>query len=198
MTHLFLKYTGGPPSGANCASMATSFVAEGESALAGLISNYVGMSGCEVTDLTSATSGQGSGGTAWVGTRGTALLSPATAALVNFTISRRYRGGKPRVYLPAGISTDVATSGFWTAGFVSALDTAWWTFLTDVLGSGVGCTIANQVNVGYYHGFTVVTNPITGRSRNVPTPLGTPHIDNVTGFSVNRIIGSQRRRNRDA
>jgi hypothetical protein len=51
------------------------------------------------------------------------------------------------------------------------------------------------VNVSYYNGFTVVTNPTTGRARNVPTLRGTPVVDTVTGIVARVQVGSQRRRN---
>jgi len=55
---------------------------------------------------------------------------------------------------------------------------------------------ASQVNVSYYEGFKVVTDPRTGRSRNVSLvrPEGTA-IDAITGFSSNPKLGSQRLRN---
>lgn len=56
--------------------------------------------------------------------------------------------------------------------------------------------LINQVNVSYYEGFEVVTDPVTGRSRNVPQLRpGGPVVDKITGFSINPKLGSQRLRN---
>ncbi len=56
--------------------------------------------------------------------------------------------------------------------------------------------LLGQVNVSYYEGFKVVTDPLTGRSRNVSQlrPEG-PAVDRITSFSINPKLGSQRRRN---
>jgi hypothetical protein len=42
-----------------------------------------------------------------------------------------------------------------------------------------------QVNVSYYEGFRVVTDPVTGRSRNVSQLRSEgPEVDRITGFSI--------------
>jgi hypothetical protein len=194
----YFRYTGGPPSPANCATMADAFVTDFAIEFAALCSNFVGMLEAVVTDLSSDTASQGAGGTPWVGTRGTELTPPGAAVVVAHTIGRRYRGGKPRTYLPAGVSSDIATTGLWTTGFVAAVDAAWGAAIAGFLTAGAGCTLDNIVNVSYYKGFTVVTSPTTGRSRNVPTKRASPVVDNILGHITNRQIGSQRRRNKDA
>jgi hypothetical protein len=179
--------------------MAAAFVGNGFTAFALLAGNTVGMDSCMVTDLTTPASGQGSGGSAWVGSGGTALLAPGTAALVNHQISRRYRGGKPRTYLPLGVSSDVNTSGLWTTAFVAAVEAAYGVYVVDCLGSGIGCSLDKFVNVSYYEPPNVViTNPVTGRVRNQSTRRATPLIDVINSDTVAQKIASQRRRNRDA
>jgi len=193
------SYTGGPPSGANLVTMANSAIAAANSDFLSVMSDSVLNNGCTITDLTSATANQGVGTTAGsAGTRGTALVSPGTAMVVSHTIARRYRGGHPRTYYPWGVAGDIQTSGVWASAFVTASATAFSSWLTAVLASGAGCTLAQLVNVSYYAGFQVVTNPITGRSRNVPRVRVSPVVDTVTGSVGRSKIGSQRRRNKDA
>ncbi|MGO9750265.1 MAG: hypothetical protein ACLP8S_05560 [Solirubrobacteraceae bacterium] len=56
--------------------------------------------------------------------------------------------------------------------------------------------LIGQVNVSYYEGFQVVTDPLTGRSRNVSQLRSEgPVVDRITGFSINPKLGSQRGRN---
>lgn len=191
-------YTGAAPSAANCATMAASAVSTAETAFQGLVGNSVGVGMARVTDLSSMSGGDATGGTSWVGTRGTSLLAPGTAAVVRHSIARRYRGGKPRTYLPAGISSDVATTGFWTNTFIGALDTAWGSWVSAMEGAGAGVTITNLVNVSYYSGYTLGPAGPGGYRKKIPTPRGTPLVDQVLGHTVNKVIGSQRRRNRDA
>lgn len=194
----YFHYTGGPPSPANCATMAATAVSAGDSQFAAYCATTTGMNNCEVTDLTSATSSQGVGGSPWVGTEGSERLSPGTAVLVNHLISRRYRGGKPRSYLPLGTASDVDTTGLWKSASAGNFETQWGAWVAAIKAGGAGCVIDNIVNVSYYHGFTVVTSPTTGRSRNVPTLRAAPLVDVINGHTVPLQIASQRRRNRDA
>jgi hypothetical protein len=194
-----LSYTGGPPTSANAVTMANSILASTGTAFAALMQDMVAVAACQITDLSTMTAAQGlSTGAAVVGTRGTTMLAPGSAALVNHTVNRRYRGGKPRNYFPFGISSDVATTGLWAAAFVTAVNTAVNTWKAAVLGDGAGCVLANFVNVSYYNGFTAVENTITGRWRNVPKPRTNATVDIITGSTCAGHIGSQRRRNREA
>lgn len=198
LTRLFLRYAGGPPSSAQCATMGASIVAGGSTAFSSLTVTTVGMSSCEVTDLTSPTSGQGAGGAQWSGADATNRLSPGACALFSHSIARRYRGGKPRHYLPIGDSSFVASTGLWTSSAVTGFNSAWSTWVTAILGSGAGCSITNLVNVSYYQGFTNVPYGSPTKYRRVPTPRDVPVVDNITATVCKANIGSQRRRNRRA
>lgn len=193
------SYTGGPPSSTNCVTMANGILAAAGTAFAALMADSVALESCQVTDLSNVNDGQGvSTGSAITGTRGTELLPPGAAMVISHTISRRYRGGHPRTYLPIGISSDITTSGLWDSTIVTAANTDWASWIAAVLGVGAGCTISGLVNVSYYNGSTVYTNPVTGRARNIPTKRTDPLTDSVTGSVSRNSIGSQRRRNRDA
>jgi hypothetical protein len=195
----YFRYSGTAPNAATCNAIAIAATAYAESAFQSMCNTHVGVSGATVTDLSSSSGGQASGGTPWLGTRSGGQLSPGTAAIVSHFISRRYRGGKPRSYFPCGTSTDVATTGLWSSGFKTAMDTAFGTFHDDMVATSSGGTIVGAlVNVSYYKGFTVVTSPTTGRSRNVPTLRGTPVVDTINDSDTKIMMGSQRRRNRDA
>lgn len=195
----YFNYTGAAPTAANLSSAANGFVSDGSTDFAALCNTHVGMQNCTITDLTSPTSPQATAGTPWVGTRTGGQLSPGTAVLVAHSISRRYRGGKPRTYLPFGTSTDITTAGLWATALQTATDSAWGAWIASQVGRLNAFTAgAALCNVSYYHGFTVVTNPMTGRSRNVPTVRAVPIVDEVTGHTTSIVIASQRRRNRDA
>lgn len=195
----YYQYSGGPPSSANLATMAAAAVSAADTAFSGLMTASQGMTECEITDLSGPGYAQGSGGTPWVGTVSDERLSPGTAALVNHIIGRRYRGGKPRSYLPIGTAADVTTSGLWSSGALSSFAGSWGGWVAAVKASGSGCTVTQIVNVSYYDGFTVVTSPTTGRARNVPKlRSGGPVVDVINAHDVPANIASQRRRNRNA
>jgi hypothetical protein len=197
LNRLHFSYTGTEPSVANANSIAAHVGSEWASNLASLhSSNDVRLETVEVIDLTSATAATGLAAPSAAGTRTGASLPAGTAALVNAEIARRYRGGRPRSYLPAGVAADEA-GGLWLSSFTTALATGWNAFIASINSYSVGgCSIGSPVNVSYYHGFTVVTSPTTGRARNVPTPRSTPTVDVITGYNFPNRIASQRRRNR--
>lgn len=181
ITVLHYRYTGGPPSSANCATMAAAFAAAQGTRFAALLNEQSQTAECTVTDLTSSSSGQGSGGGGTAGTRAGMELAPGTAALVNFHIGRRYRGGKGRAYLPLGVGGDIST-GLWNSTFNNALNAAWAAFHSDATGLGTGCVIASQCLASY-------------------VLAGAPRVPGVTedvlSFTTPLMVASQRRRNRN-
>lgn len=197
ISNLYFGYTGGPPSNANCVTMAGTIIADAATALEGAMGATTGMEYVEVTDLGSTSGGQGENTTAFGGTRSGHPVPAGAAVLVNYQIPRRYRGGKPRTYWPAGVAEDLATSKQWLSASVTAFESAWSTFLTDILAAGAGIVIAHQVNVSYYDGYTWETYGTPVKYRRVLTLRATPVTDNVTSSSVSPTVGSQRRRNKD-
>ena len=163
-----------------------------------LASDSDGVLSATARDLSSEMGVEVTAGSPWVGTRGTALLPPAASAVVSHAIARHYRGGKPRSYLPLGVSGDVALTGFWSDAFVAAVDAAWGTFNSSNVSTYGALTIEALVNVSYYGPPNRTIGALPGRVRTVSTRRDVPLVDTVTGHTVNKRIGSQRRRNRDA
>jgi hypothetical protein len=196
-TRLHFLYTGTAPSNATCATIAADILALANTNILSLMSAANDLRGVTVQDLTSATAGAGESLATTTGTRGAGpYLAAETAALMNVVISRRYRGGKPRAYWPFGIAADLTTPQAWSTTALSDFNVG-----LDALVFGISALSVSGTNLGafvslsYYHGFTAVTNPITGRTRDVPTPRTVALApDLVTGFSVNAKPGSQRRR----
>jgi hypothetical protein len=149
-----------------------------------------------LTDLTSNTAPQIQNATAVAGTRAQASLPNGTAFLMKKLISRRYRGGHPRVYL-GNMTVDLLSSpSLWDA-------TAAGTITGDYLAFIAACTAntnpaaigtITHVNISYYSGFTNHTYP-SGRVKPIPTPRVTPLIDTVTDMVPVLTVASQRRRN---
>jgi hypothetical protein len=116
--------------------------------------------------------------------------------MIQFNIARRYRGGKPKIFLPAGVAADISNTNTWGSTFLATANTDWAAFAAAVLAAGwTGAGTLTHVNVSYYTGFTVVTNPVTHRARNVPTLRGAPVVDTVISYAAEVDIASQRRRN---
>jgi len=164
---------------------------------AGYASSETYLNEIVITDLTTPSSGQGTHSGATPGTRVGSFLPAGCATLLNFAIARRYRGGKPRLYLPYGTASDLTTSSAWSTGYQAGITASWTTWQSDTLAAAPsGTTITSQVNVSYYEGFTNEAYGTPTKYRRVPTlRVGGPLIDSITGYSTNGRPASQRRRN---
>lgn len=195
-TTLFFRYTGSPPNAAACTALATdlSNAVEAENALWHEDTTLLGV---KITDLSSVSGGVGQVTVAQNGLITAPPLAGGTAVVVNYLINRRYRGGKPRSYFPWLSSGSLITRQQWGATDVNNVLAGVETIMAAFIGAtSGGCTISAHANVSYYSGFTVVTNPVTGRARNVPKLRLDPQVDDVVGTTVLSRPGSQRRRNK--
>lgn len=197
LTRIYLSYSGSAPTGTGLSTMAAAVAAAWATDLKPFASSEVELTEVVIVDLSSSTAAVGTSAAAANGTRSGGVLSAGTCVMLNFAVARRYRGGKPRVYLPYFTQTDLTTAQEWLNASRTALLTAWNTWLAAVIAAAPGgTTITGQVNVSYYSGFTNFTGP-TGREKAratvravVPTP------DPIVATSVNQAPSSQRRRNR--
>ncbi len=151
------------------------------------------------TDLSSSMASEGTATEDETGTRTGGSLPASTCLLINFQISRRYRGGKPRIYLPLGSDSDLLTAQTWNPTFVSEVGIAWAAFIAAVVAepwSGGG--LLSQVVPSFFEGTSgeLVGSGDYVRGKTLPIPRAAPLVEPITGFSVNPIFGSQRRRNR--
>lgn len=195
-TRQFYRYSGGPPNASDAVALAADIYSPA-SAMAALWSTNTDLTGVEVTDLSSPAGGQGLHAQSTAGTRVGSDLAGGTALVVGYVIQRRYRGGKPRSYFPWFTSADLTSRQQWNSTDLGIVDSDLATYFAAVIGLTEGTTtITDHVNVSYYDGFTVVTNPTTGRARNVPKLRTTPVVDVIQSFAARPTPGSQRRRNR--
>lgn len=195
-TRQFFRYSGGPPTATDAVALAADIYSPA-SAMAALWSANTDLTGVEVTDLSNPAGGQGVHAQTTAGTRVGSDLAGGTALVVGYVIQRRYRGGKPRSYFPWFTAADLTSRQTWNATDLGIVDSDLATYFAAVIGLSSGTTtITDHVNVSYYEGFTVVTNPTTGRARNVPKLRSVPVVDVIQSFAARAQPGSQRRRNR--
>lgn len=200
MSNLHFKYSGGPPATADLVSIANGILAAATTHIAPLQDADTGANLVLLTDLSSPTGAQStSTGAPYGGTRTGGVLPASACAVVSGKIARRYRGGKPRTYLPAGTATDLAASKVWESAFVTAVETDWTAFISACLAlSSGGTSLTNQINVSYYEGYTLGPASAGGFRKKIATPRAVPVVDVITSSKVLPTVGSQRRRNRDA
>jgi hypothetical protein len=190
----YFTYSGGAPTGTECTAAATQWFSEIQSNIMPLVDSNIFLTEATVIDLSSDTGNEGVHSGSQAGGDSSGKVPEDVCAVIGHTIGRRYRGGKPKTFLPPGGEGALADLKSWTSDFTSALDAAWGSMIADFLAFTTGgLSLVNIVNVSYYHGFTVFTTP-SGRARNIPTPRATPVVDDITGHTVNGTVGSQRRR----
>lgn len=195
LTRFYIKYTGTAPTVAQLTTYNGSVATAYSNRLEALVATSINLTQVETTDLTSSTGATSTSSTSNAGTRsGTAL--PADVCMVtSYEIGRRYRGGHPRGYWPFGTATDEASVRQWSSALVASTLTDLNLFFADLVAAGwSGAGTLSHVNVSYFSGFTVITNPITGRARNVPTLRSSPTIDDITTVVPRLSFGTQRRR----
>lgn len=193
-SRFFLSYSGSAPTGANCTTLAGDVASQWATDAAPWINETWALTEVDVLDIAtrSGLSGQWTGSNA--GSRsGTPIIAQA-AGDIEFGIARRYRGGKPRMYGPPGVTSDQASNSTWVSGYVSGLSAYAAAFFAALEALTIGAMGTLQhVNLSYYHGFTNITTS-SGRIRAVPTYRPTALHDNVTGYFGKALIGSQKRR----
>jgi hypothetical protein len=191
---LYFKYSGSAPSGANCATLASDMSSAWGTHIATQLGSNCSLNEVDVLDIAtdSGLSGQWSGSIAG---GNSSPFSPWQVAMdVEFGIGRRYRGGKPRCYLPPLTESNWADPAHWTSGAVSSVNTAFAAFISEITALSVGSVgTLGHVTLSYYKGFTNITNS-SGRTRAVPSYRATALHDDVTSYIAKTEFGSQRRR----
>lgn len=193
-SRFYLSYSGAAPSAANLDTLATDIAGFWNTYFAALVSTNWSLREIDILDIATDDGASGS----WTGTHNggdsSGPLPSQIATNVEYDIARRYRGGKPRMYLPAPGSDKLETPATWTTDFIGAVNTAMTDFIAAIAATDVGSmgTLAH-VNLSYYKGFTNITNS-SGRERAVPTYRATAVVDPVSGYATKGLLSSQRRR----
>jgi hypothetical protein len=197
VSRFHFRYTGTAPANAVCTTLAASIYGIAATTFIVAMASLNSLTSTKVTDLTSTTSGLGEHTAVTHGSQGFTPLPAEVCALMNINIARRYRGGKPRVYLPLGTYQDIVSPQLWATASLATFQSICGSFLSDVEAlTDTGTAIGSLCSVSYYKGFTVFPDPIVPgiRSRNVSTLRGAPVVDSANSISVNPRPGSQRRR----
>lgn len=195
----FWKYTSAPPSLANLTSLNTTIRSAMSTNFGPLWNPLTKLVLVKTTDLSSRTAqwAQDTGST--VGTRTGAECSPEQCMVLNYVIANRYRGGKPRTFLPGGNQLDIQSDGYhWTSAYTTSANSAWLALASAIAGFG-SITFTTQVVVHYFHGHTPnkVTN-VWGPA-NIPAVVtSAPVVDTISAPLAKLKIGTQRRRIRKA
>lgn len=193
-SRFYLSYSGSAPSGADCTTLAGDVESAWVTNLAPLTPDFWSLNEVDVLDIATDAGLSGQATTAHDGTRSGTDVATQVATNVEFDIARRYRGGKPRMFLPPGVTGDTADSAHWTSAFITAVNTGVAAFFAELEALDIGSMGTLQhVNLSYYKGFHNITNS-SGRERAAPLYRDTALHDNIEGYSCKTVMGSQRRR----
>jgi hypothetical protein len=164
------------------------------------LTNTITLEDVTATDLSSSTAPEVvSTNAPVVGSDANPPLAIDSASVVKCKIVRRFRGGHPRIYVPGASEARLFDDRTWNNTWIAVLPADVQAVATSVAVTFGTLTIVKPVSVSYFEGFHVVVNPITGRARNVPlVRVGGPVVDVIQSFSLNPIIGSQRRRTKQS
>jgi hypothetical protein len=191
-------FTGGSPSGTDLATFAQHIMSQASATWASEMSTAVTLTLVTVTDLSSPTGAVGTSTTSVPGTRAGSELPAHTCVLWNQKVARRYRGGKPRVYLPWGVAGDLLDAQHWTPAAITSFQSGLGNIIGAIQGVVVGpATTSALRNVSYYLGSTAT---LTGsgtayeRGHTRSTPRTTPLVDALTSNTINPRPATQRRR----
>lgn len=193
-SRFFLSYSGSAPTGANCTTLAGDVATAWAANIAPLVTAEWSLKEVDVLDIATNSGFSGQATPSDAGTRTGPTLPLQCATNVEYNISRRYRGGKPRMFLPPGAEADLVNQSHYDGTYVTAVNTGITAFFAalEALSIGAMGTLAH-VNLSYYSGFRNVTNS-SGRERAVPVYRPTALHDVVSGYSCKALVGSQRRR----
>lgn len=116
----------------------------------------------------------------------------ASCFLINYSSSARYRGGKPRTYLPGFTSQQQSSPNSWAGTAVTAGITAWGNAMAAMAAGGASAGVSGCVQCYPRYLYSIVDVPSKHKYLRTRTALDT--VVPITGHSGNPLIKTQRRR----
>lgn len=191
-----ITYIGGPPTVVQLQTEANTLYTNWALALNSNFSPDTKLTAVEITDLTSPTAARGGVTGSEPGTHsGGQPLPGGSATRITFDVARRYRGGKPGIFVPLTDATMLTDPQTINATYLDSLNINWQNYVSAALtATNVWASGSAWTSVSYYTGFHTFTEP-SGRVRNIPTLRISPVVDSVIGTKPLQRPASQRRRN---
>jgi hypothetical protein len=175
------RFAGGTLASAEFLTAVATAASDTGATLAPLYGGDCTFQGATALDLSSDTGGMAEVPNVTPGTRVGIPLPANAAALASYNVSRRYRGGHARQYLPWGTAPDLDTPQDFLSGVAADFTIGWGSWCGSVLAAAAGgFTITSQVQIGY--------RPVG------PVPKTSVVIDNITFSLVQQEVASMRRR----
>jgi hypothetical protein len=190
LNKLFVSYAGGAPTAVDLNTYSDNVLTAFQGNITPLQHTDVSIDEVETTDLASSMGAVGVSVGVTPGTRAGVQVAGNAAVLVNYHVSRHYRGGHPRSYIVAGVAADLTSASEWAGGLVADVHTAMLAMVTAMLTSAGAFIPSQHVNVSYFGG--APTDPITHKS--IPRVAALVDVIAPAGLTVATEVASQRRR----
>lgn len=191
-----MGYSGSGATTAQLTSLAADVGAQWGTDLAGLHVPGSVLKEVIAIDLQNPSTVEGSQTFTTAGTRAGTPMTDGVCVALQFVPDRRYRGSRPKAFLPIGVQADLASGQHWGNTFLADVVSDWQNFISDILSNNdSGVALGAQVCI-FRTGppYTVVSNSGKTRSHSVGTPLDPPLVVDVLEVIGSPKVGSQRRR----
>lgn len=181
----YLQYSGPAPAVADLATVGTAIANAWNTDFAPICPAGVVLTTIDLQDLTSRLAARNSVTVSHAGTRTGTEMPNQVALVISWLINRRYRGGHPRTYLPAGVLEDVTSARLWAGAFVTAAQAAATAFRTALNAISVSGATYKMAAVN------MVTHDATTHALEYVVP---PNVFTVQGNAVHGRVDTVRRR----
>lgn len=188
------KYTGGPALTTDLTAIASQARAAWATDLASLCGSDKALTATIVSDLSQNTLPNGEDLTVVPGSHVSTSAPASVAALLELPIPVKYRGSKPKIWLPFGTDGDLASDTSWSSGFIANVNAAWANYRNAIgaIHSGT-VSVSTQCAISYF-GPPTIPNTGPGRNKFKSTQRTTPIVYDVGVAALRVKFGSQRRR----
>lgn len=195
-SRFFIGFTGAAPTGANCVTLGTDIANAWSTNLAELVHPDWGLQRVDVQDISTRSGAFGTVTASANGTYSGGLMPANVATNVEYNITRRYRGGKPRMFIPPPSDNALLDQAHFTPAYLATVNTQFQAFINAIEALSVGSMgTLSHVNVSFYEGYNTATPPWRGPGYKYPPKYReTALVDTIVGYSAKAVVGSQRRR----
>jgi hypothetical protein len=195
-SRFYIAYASSIPSAGDLDTLASDIAAAANTNLIPLINPDWSLTEVDCYDLSSETGLSGYWTGSHTGTNTGSVLPAQVATNVEYNIARRYRGGKPRMYLPTAVYENLETPEKWMTDYQTAVNSGVTAFFTAIAALSIGAMGAlSHVALSFYHGWDTSMPVVKKRGTFYPPlPRTAPLADAVTSYACKLEVSSQRRR----
>lgn len=190
-----LHFQGNPPqavwTSTQLAALNSAFVAGPWTTLAANWPSLTQMDALQAIDLSTTTPASAAEGFQVIGVA-SEQQDAAACLMFNYLIAARYRGGKPRTYLPGLAPTAQASPNSWSASVISTIASEWQTAITNMKGAAAADGQAGCQQVCIQYNYLIQNDTV--HHKYIRTRQSFKQTLPISGTIAHQTIRTQRRR----